>query len=47
MREMQEKAYQSRDAQHLLQEAPPTSGKSGALMFITWEKLLNIIDIIA
>lgn len=39
MREMQEKAYQSRDAQYLLLKAPPASGKSRALMFIALDKL--------
>jgi superfamily II DNA or RNA helicase len=41
MREMQEKAFQSRDAQYLLLKAPPASGKSRALMFIALDKLLN------
>ena len=41
MREMQEKAYQSRDAQYLLLKAPPASGKSRALMFITLDKLIH------
>lgn len=41
MREMQEKAYQSRDAQYLLLKAPPASGKSRALMFIALDKLVN------
>ena len=41
MREMQEKAYQSRDAQYLLLKAPPASGKSRALMFIALDKLIN------
>ena len=35
MREMQEKAYEGRTAQYLLLKAPPASGKSRALMFIT------------
>jgi superfamily II DNA or RNA helicase len=39
MREMQAKAYQSRDAQYLLLKAPPASGKSRALMFIALDKL--------
>ena len=34
MRDMQEKAYQARDAQYLLLKAPPASGKSRALMFV-------------
>jgi hypothetical protein len=33
MRDTQEKAYQSRDAQYLLLKDPPASGKSRALMF--------------
>lgn len=41
MREMQEKAYQSRDAQYLLLKAPPASGKSRALMFIALDKLVH------
>ena len=41
MREMQEKAYQARDAQYLLLKAPPASGKSRALMFIALDKLFN------
>lgn len=41
MREMQEKAYQARDAQHILLKAPPASGKSRALMFLALDKLHN------
>lgn len=41
MRDMQEKAYAARDAQHLLLKAPPASGKSRALMFIALDKLKN------
>lgn len=41
MREMQERAYESRDAQYLLLKAPPASGKSRALMFIGLDKLIN------
>jgi superfamily II DNA or RNA helicase len=41
MREMQERAYQARDAQYLLLKAPPASGKSRALMFIALDKLIN------
>jgi len=40
MREMQEKAFQARDAQYLLLKAPPASGKSRALMFIALDKLV-------
>lgn len=39
MREMQEKAFQARDAKYLLLKAPPASGKSRALMFIALDKL--------
>lgn len=41
MREMQERAYEARDAQYLLLKAPPASGKSRALMFIALDKLNN------
>lgn len=41
MREMQEKAYEARDAQYLLLKAPPASGKSRALMFIALDKLVK------
>ena len=41
MREMQEKAFQQRDAQYLLLKAPPASGKSRALMFIALDKLIK------
>ncbi len=41
MRDMQEKAYESRDAQYLLLKAPPASGKSRALMFLALDKLTN------
>lgn len=41
MREMQEKAYQVRDAQYILLKAPPASGKSRALMFIALDKLVH------
>lgn len=39
MRDMQAKAYESRDAQYLLLKAPPASGKSRALMFLALDKL--------
>ena len=39
MREMQERAYQARDARYLLLKAPPASGKSRALMFLALDKL--------
>jgi len=32
MREMQERAYEKRDAQYLLLKSPPASGKSRALI---------------
>ena len=41
MREMQERAFEARDAQYLLLKAPPASGKSRALMFIALDKLIN------
>ncbi len=41
MREMQAKAYESRNAQYLLLKAPPASGKSRALMYIALDKLAN------
>lgn len=41
MREMQEKAYQARDAHYLLVKAPPASGKSRALMFLALDKLAH------
>ena len=41
MRDMQEKAYEQRDARYLLLKAPPASGKSRALMFIALDKLIN------
>ncbi len=41
MREMQERAFECRDAQYLLIKSPPASGKSRALMFIGLDKLIN------
>ncbi len=41
MREMQERAFEARDAQYLLLKAPPASGKSRALMFLALDKLYN------
>ncbi len=41
MREMQERAYEARNAQYLLLKAPPASGKSRAFMFIGLDKLHN------
>lgn len=41
MREMQERAFEYRDAQYLLIKSPPASGKSRALMFIALDKLVN------
>lgn len=41
MREMQQRVYEQRNAQHLLVKAPPASGKSRALMFVGLDKLFN------
>jgi superfamily II DNA or RNA helicase len=41
MREMQSRAFESRDANYLLLKAPPASGKSRALMFLALDKLSN------
>ena len=41
MREMQERAFEARDAQYILLKAPPASGKSRALMFLGLDKLKN------
>jgi hypothetical protein len=41
MREMQQRVYEQRTAQHLLVKAPPASGKSRALMFTGLDKLFN------
>ncbi len=41
MREMQQRVFAKRDAQHLLVKAPPASGKSRALMFVALDKLFN------
>ncbi len=41
MRQMQERAFEYRDAQYLLIKSPPASGKSRALMFIGLDKLKN------
>jgi len=41
MREMQARAFDSRNAQYLLLKAPPASGKSRALMFLGLDKLHN------
>lgn len=41
MREMQQRVFAKRDAQHLLVKAPPASGKSRALMFVALDKLYN------
>lgn len=41
MREMQTRAFESRDANYLLLKAPPASGKSRALMFLALDKLIN------
>ncbi|MBL4773610.1 MAG: DEAD/DEAH box helicase family protein, partial [Alcanivoracaceae bacterium] len=41
MRDMQERAFEDRDAQYLLLKSPPASGKSRALMFLALDKLVN------
>ena len=41
MREMQARVYQYRNSQYLLVKAPPASGKSRALMFVSLDKLAN------
>lgn len=41
MREMQERAFEYRDAQYMLLKSPPASGKSRALMFLALDKLIN------
>lgn len=41
MREMQQRVFEQRHAQHLLVKAPPASGKSRALMFVALDKLYN------
>jgi len=41
MREMQKRAYAKRNSKKLLIKAPPASGKSRALMFISLDKLRN------
>ena len=39
MREMQERAFEYRDAQYMLLKSPPASGKSRALMFLALDKM--------
>ncbi len=41
MREMQAMVYAQRNRQHLLVKAPPSSGKSRAMMFVALDKLAN------
>lgn len=41
MREMQRRAFEKRNSNHLLIKAPPASGKSRALMYIGLDKLAN------
>ncbi|EBD1573059.1 ATP-dependent helicase [Listeria monocytogenes] len=41
MREMQARVYEKRTSQYLLVKAPPSSGKSRALMFVALDKLAN------
>ena len=39
MREMQAKVYECKDKQYLLVKAPPASGKSRAMMFVSLYKM--------
>jgi hypothetical protein len=41
MREMQRRAFEKKNSNHLLIKAPPASGKSRALMYIGLDKLIN------
>lgn len=41
MREMQRRAFEKRNGNHLLIKAPPASGKSRALMYVGLDKLIN------
>lgn len=41
MREMQRRAFEKRNSNHLLIKAPPASGKSRALMYVGLDKLTN------
>lgn len=41
MREMQRRAFEKRNSNHLLIKAPPASGKSRALMYIGLDKIIN------
>ena len=41
MREMQSRAFEVRDKQYILIKAPPASGKSRSLMFLSLDKLFN------
>ena len=41
MREMQRRAFEKRNSNHLLIKAPPASGKSRALMYVGLDKLIN------
>ncbi|WP_291728832.1 DEAD/DEAH box helicase, partial [Bernardetia sp.] len=41
MRQMQERAFEHRDAQYMLLKSPPASGKSRALMFLALDKLIH------
>ncbi|AEX69173.1 ATP-dependent helicase [Corynebacterium diphtheriae] len=41
MREMQRRVFEERAAQYLQIKAPPASGKSRALMFVSLDKLFN------
>ena len=41
MREMQARAFEKRDSQYLLIQAPPACGKSRAVMFLALDKVIN------
>lgn len=41
MRQMQARAFEKRNAQYLLIQAPPACGKSRALMFLALDKVIN------
>lgn len=41
MREMQRRAFEKRNSNHLLIKAPPASGKSRALMYVGLDKIIN------
>ena len=41
MRQMQSRAFEKRNSQYLLIQAPPACGKSRALMFLALDKVIN------